>query len=202
MERSHGDEIQQRRVLGRADWIEVAMSALVEGGAAAVAVEPLAARLGATKGSFYHHFQSREALVTAALVEWERRDTLEVRERLRRISDPRARIHAVMTSAITDREGGVRDAALLASARDPLVRPFVERASAVRIQYLTGTYVELGLPRAQARRRALLTSAAYLGLFSYVRGLDVAIGERELRVLADELLAVLVPAGPQRKEGS
>lgn len=176
------------------------MAALVEGGVAAVAVEPLAAQLGATKGSFYHHFSNREALVAAALEEWERRDTLEVRERLQRISDPRARIHAVMTAAFTHRDGGVRDAALLASARDPLVRPVVERASALRVRYLADTYVELGLSRPQARRRALLTSAAYLGLFSYVRGLDVALGERELQALADELLALFVPTEKLREE--
>ena len=40
---------------------------------AAVAVEPLAVRLGATKGSFYWHFANRDALLQAALDLWEAR---------------------------------------------------------------------------------------------------------------------------------
>lgn len=181
--------------LSAADWIDAAMSALVAGGVAAVAVEALAARLGATKGSFYHHFASRDALITAALEEWERRDTIDVRERLRLIDDPRARLHAVMTAAITDRAGGLRDAALLASASHPLVAPVVARASAERIRYLTETYAELGLTRARARRRALLTSSAYLGLYGLIRSGDIEMGDAELRAYAAETLAALVPQG-------
>lgn len=175
------------------DWIDAATAALVAGGVGAVAVEALAAGLGATKGSFYHHFANRDALITAALEEWERRDTIDVRERLRRIDDPRARLHAVMTAAITDGIGGLRDAALLASASHPLVGPVVARATAARIRYLTETYAELGLGRPEARRRALLTSSAYLGLYALIRSGDVSMTDDELRAYATETLAVLVP---------
>ena len=181
------------RTLGADDWIDAAMEVLVEDGVAAVAVEPLAARLGATKGSFYHHFPNRDALITATLERWERRDTTDVGERLRRIADPRARIHAVMTAAITERAGGMRDAALLASGAHPLVGPAVRRATAERIQTLTETYVELGLPRARARRRALLTSAAYVGLMELIRTGGMAVSDAELRAYAEEMLADLVP---------
>jgi AcrR family transcriptional regulator len=40
--------------------------ALARGGVSAVAVEPLAAELGVTKGSFYSYFPHRDALVAAA----------------------------------------------------------------------------------------------------------------------------------------
>lgn len=169
------------------------MTALVDDGVDAVAVEALAAKLGATKGSFYHHFPSRDALIVATLEEWERRDTVAVRERLELIRDPRIRLHAVMTAALNDRAGGLRDAALLASSSHPLIRPVVERAVAMRIRYLTETYLELGLSRPQARRRALLTSAAYAGLFAYLRDGGVALRDVELRAYADEMLAALVP---------
>lgn len=193
MERQASPARRRGRSLGADDWIDAAMAVLVEDGAAAVAVEPLAARLGTTKGSFYHHFPNRDALITAALERWERRDTTDVRERLRRIADPRARLHAVMTAAITDREGGVRDAALLASGGHPLVGPVVRRATAERIRYLTETYAELGLPRARARRRAMLTSAAYVGLMELIRTGGASVGDAELRAYAEEVLAVLVP---------
>ena len=193
MERQVTTPRRRGRSLGADDWIDAAMTVLVEDGVAAVAVEPLAARLGATKGSFYHHFTNRDALITAALERWERRDTTDVREHLRRIADPRTRIHAVMTAAITDREGGVRDAALLASGGHPIVGPVVRRATAERIRYLTETYVGLGLPRARARRRALLTSAAYVGLMELIRTGGASVTDADLRAYAQEALAVLLP---------
>src|SRR3546814_3926398 len=45
------------------DWAQAALEQIAEQGVLAVAVEPLARRLGVTKGSFYWHFPSREALL-------------------------------------------------------------------------------------------------------------------------------------------
>ena len=80
--------------LSREHWIEAALDALGEGGVGAVAVEPLAARLGVTKGSFYWHFPSREALLVAALERWEAMEQETVFGKLEAISDPRARLKA------------------------------------------------------------------------------------------------------------
>src|SRR3546814_7480606 len=57
--------------LSAEDWAQAALDLIAEHGVAAVAVEPLARRLGVTKGSFYWHFQSRDALLQAALARWE-----------------------------------------------------------------------------------------------------------------------------------
>jgi AcrR family transcriptional regulator len=56
--------------LSREHWIEAALDALGEGGVAAVAVEPLAARLGVTKGSFYWHFADVDAFLGALAERW------------------------------------------------------------------------------------------------------------------------------------
>src|SRR5580698_155106 len=50
---------RERKTLTRADWIATALDAMARDGLRAVAVEPLAERLGATKGSFYWHFRDR-----------------------------------------------------------------------------------------------------------------------------------------------
>ena len=55
----------------REDWLRAARLALLERGPEAVRVEPLAAFLGVTKGSFYWHFTDRAELLEALLVEWE-----------------------------------------------------------------------------------------------------------------------------------
>ena len=193
------------RSLNAADWVRAAMEAIVQGGIAAVAVEPLALRLGTTKGSFYHHFENREALIIAALEEWERTQNQAVFERLRLIPDPAERLRAVMAGALADRAGAMRDVALLGSATHPLVRPFVERVTTQRLDYMTGLYGELGFPEAQARRRALLVYTAYLGLFECLRaGVADGMGDAELRAYAHEFLATLVPGGPaaETRQGS
>lgn len=182
------------RLLSAADWIAAAMEVMVERGVSAVAVEPLAVRLGATKGSFYHHFDNRDALIVAALRHWETAQTEAVIERLELIPDAGERLRAVMASALQDRAGGLRDAALLGSANHPLVKPVVERVTARRLDYLTRTYVELGLSRVQARHRALLLYSSYLGLFDFLRaGIDGTLTEKELRAYVREFLATLVP---------
>ena len=49
------------------DWSAAALQQIGEQGVPALAVEPLARRLGVTKGSFYWHFPTRDALLQAAL---------------------------------------------------------------------------------------------------------------------------------------
>ena len=52
----------------RAQWLSAGLEALRKGGVAAVRVERLAADVGVTKGSFYHHFRDRGALVSVVAV--------------------------------------------------------------------------------------------------------------------------------------
>jgi AcrR family transcriptional regulator len=180
--------------LAASDWVRAAMDAIVEGGVAAVAVEPLAVRLGTTKGSFYHHFENRDALISAALEEWEHAQTEAVIARVALIPDPAERLRAVMAAALADRVGGARDAALVASATHPLIKPVVARVTQRRLGYMTDICIELGLPRPQARRRVLVLYSSYLGLFDYFRvGLGADLGEAEFRAYTEELLVALVP---------
>lgn len=182
------------RPLTRSDWVRAALEAIVEAGIGAVAVEPLALRLGTTKGSFYHHFDNREALIVAALEEWERTQNEAVFERLRLIPDPAERLRAVMAGALADRAGAMRDVALLGSATHPLVQTFVKRVTERRLEYIAQMYVELGLPEGRAQHRALLLYSAYLGLYDYLRaGISVGMDDVELRAYAEEFLATLVP---------
>ena len=57
------------------DWARAALEAIAEGGMSAVTVEALGPKVGASKGSFYWHFQDRAALLEAALELWEEERT-------------------------------------------------------------------------------------------------------------------------------
>lgn len=146
------------------DWTRAALDALAEGGVAAVAVEPLAVRLGTTKGSFYWHFADRDALLAAALAEWERVATDGVIATIAAEPDARRRLLLLLRTAL----GGHRhlagtELALQPAARHPLVEPVLARVTARRLAYLEDLFAGLGLPPVTARQRALLGYAAFLG---------------------------------------
>jgi len=57
------------------DWIARGLQTLIESGIEAVQITALARRLDVTRGSFYWHFESREALLDALLTHWRRQNT-------------------------------------------------------------------------------------------------------------------------------
>lgn len=170
--------------LTREDWTHAALVAISEGGTAAVAVEPLAARLRATKGSFYWHFRNRGELVGEALAAWEREATDEIIARLEGVADPVERLRLTLTAAMEDEgdEYGAIDAALLASAADPSVAPVVERVQDKRLTFLERCFRDMDLPRREARLRAQIGYSIYLGWFRQRQAGGAAVPTmRELR---------------------
>jgi AcrR family transcriptional regulator len=153
----------QRR-LTRDDWISGALAAIADGGLAAVGVEPLAARLGATKGSFYWHFENRDALLEAAISRWEKETTTDVVAEITVAHDaPASQFRRLVASVIERAEQDRVGPALLASATNPSVAAALERVTAARLNLIATILQRLGFPPAEARRRALLAYSAYLG---------------------------------------
>ena len=150
--------------LSRADWTEAGLDALAREGLAAVAVEPLARRLGTTKGSFYWHFADRADLIAATLELWERRETAEVIAEIEAIPDPGERLNALGRIAIGGAAQGSPHAGVLAARADPRVAPVLERVTRTRLAFVARLYRDLGLPAAEAERHAKLAYAIYLGV--------------------------------------
>lgn len=149
--------------LTAADWARAALDAMAAGGLDAVAVEPLARRLGVTKGSFYWHFQNREALLRAALELWERRETEDVLARVGDEADPYQRIVKVFREANAGYRSGRLYLAIAAAEDNPLVNEFVQRVSARRMEYLVACYQALGFEDARARHWARFAYATFMG---------------------------------------
>ncbi|WP_211290954.1 TetR/AcrR family transcriptional regulator [Kineococcus xinjiangensis] len=194
---------RERRRLSAEDWAEAALQALGDGGLAAVAVEPLAARLGATKGSFYWHFANREALVTAALELWERRSTEATIASLTVEADPVQRLRMLFTRAAGRGEGNPAELAVRAAATNDTVAPVLRRVMQRRVGYLVGLFEEIGFGPAEAARRAMLAHTAYLGhgeLETRLPGtlpLDRAGG---LPAYVDSVLTLLLADAPRQAE--
>lgn len=145
------------------DWADAALTAIGEGGLAAVAVEPLAVRLGTTKGSFYWHFANRDALIEAALNRWSEIHTEEMITEVEAEPDPRRRIRLLFGEAIASAASDPLEVALLATASHPQVAEVMRRVTERRVSYVAELFAGLGFPEAEARRRGLLAYTVYLG---------------------------------------
>jgi AcrR family transcriptional regulator len=162
---------QPRRRLSRDDWIRAALDAIARGGLAAVAVEPIAAQLGVTKGSFYSHFSTRDELIAAALESWERSHGATGLEHFAEIEDPGDRLRAVLLAAVTFSQSGAPSVhvSLLGELGDERVRAAVSRVTESRLRLLTRSYRQLGFSPTRASHRARLAYAAYVGLLQMAR---------------------------------
>jgi AcrR family transcriptional regulator len=159
-----GQKATGQRRLTRDDWITAALAAIADGGLAAVGVEPLATHLGATKGSFYWHFQNRDALLEAAIRRWEKETTTDVIGQITASHDaPASQFRRLVAGVIERAEQDRVGPALLASAAHPAVAPALQRVTAARLNLIATLLRRLGFPPAEARRRALLAYSAYLG---------------------------------------
>jgi AcrR family transcriptional regulator len=188
--------VTEKRRLAKEDWAEAALAALAEGGLAAIAIEPLAARLGATKGSAYWHFPNREALVRAALEYWEAAQTDAVIAWVEVAGDPREQLRLLLVAAFTDAESGRVQLALHAAAADPVVAPVLARVTERRIGYLTMLYTKIGFPPEDAARRATLAYAAYLGTIQLRRSVSGAVPDSAdgWRAYLDDVMRALTVA--------
>jgi AcrR family transcriptional regulator len=181
--------------LSRDDWVRVALDAIAENGLGAVAVEPLAARLGVTKGSFYSHFASRDELIEAALDDWERSHGSTGLERFAAIADPAERLRELLLAAITFSQSGAPSVhvSLLGELGDPRARAAVARVTESRVSLVTGAYRELGFPPQRAADRARLVYATYVGLLQMAREApDRRLAKREIGRFMAELSSVLI----------
>jgi AcrR family transcriptional regulator len=189
--------------LSRDDWERAALDAIADSGIGAVAVEPLATALGVTKGSFYAHFPSRDALIEATLTRWERSHGESLSE-LAEIAAPAERLERVMLAAISFSQSGAPSVhrRLLGELGDKRVRAAVARMDSARVARLTATYRELGFTPQQAKRRARLTYATYVGLLQMADGPpNEWLDSREIAALVRELRGTLL-APPVRSTGS
>jgi AcrR family transcriptional regulator len=150
--------------LTAADWVAAALDALLADGPAGVAVQPLARRIGATKGSFYWHFGSRDELLRAALARWEKVATDDVIQSVEAASGgPRDKARLLFGWVTVSSAEHPGQLGLLAAADHPDVRAVLDRATRRRIDYVARLLHEAGQSADVAARRATLAYATYLG---------------------------------------
>lgn len=180
--------------LSAGDWGHAALDLIAEQGVAAVAVEPLARRLGVTKGSFYWHFPSREALLRAALERWETIEQETVFGSLEAIPDPRQRLSRLFHLVAHEAKSHIIYSELLKAMDHPVVQPVMRRVSQRRLDYLTASFRQAGLGRTEAQHRARLTYSAYIGFLQLALQMgQPRMGHDEFEAYVEHVMSTLIP---------
>ena len=180
--------------LSAVDWANAALDVIAEEGVAAVAVEPLARRLGVTKGSFYWHFPSREALLAAALERWEAMEQETVFGKLEAFPDPRERLRNLVQLVAHELRPHKIYSELLKALDHPVVQPVLARVSQRRMDFLAASFRQAGLPRLEAINRARLTYAAYVGFLQLSLQLgQPRLNHDEFEAYVDHVTQSLIP---------
>ncbi len=185
----------ERTRLTAENWELAALQMIADHGVGALAVEALARELGVTKGSFYWHFRSREALLQAALDRWEEYGEREVLGQIEKIADPRQRLPELFRRVAHELQPHRVYAALLKALDHPLVVPVMARVSKRRTEFLETAYREAGLVPREALNRARLTYAAYVGFLqlNFTLGLP-RLNHDEFDSYIEHMIATLILA--------
>lgn len=131
-----------------------------------VRVEPLAVRLGVTKGSFYWHFETREQLLTAALDQWMEQGTESIIRHVATVRDgPEAKLRALWRRTMHDASQDLRIELAIRDLgqRDAAVRERVRQVDERRMAYLCQLFRELGLRPELAHARSLMLYSLLIG---------------------------------------
>ena len=177
------------------DWASEALEQIAETGVASVAVEPLARRLGVTKGSFYWHFPSRDALLQAALERWETMEQEVVFGTLEKVADPRERLRALFQLVAHEVKSHIIYSELLKALDHPAVSPVIGRVSQRRLEYLTASFRQAGLSRTASQHRARLAYAAYVGFLQLSLQLQQPrLQHDEFEDYVEHVMQTLIPA--------
>ena len=139
----------------KAQWLSAGLEALRKGGVGAVRVERLAGDVGITKGSFYHHFRDRGALLDAVIEYWSREMTDAEFERIQTLRGGLAARLVALAEDVLEKGMGRYDPAIRAWARaERKVAAAVAQVDRRRIKALAGFFEEGGFTSAEARTRA------------------------------------------------
>lgn len=151
--------------LGPDAWVKAAYEAFEAGGVGAVRVDPLARKLGITRGSFYWHFKDRQALLRAVIDRWDKTSTeatIEANEAAG--GAPSERLLRLLRTCASD--DGRFEIGIRAWANDDEeARRTLQRIDGRRIAYMARLATEAGVEGDDALARARVGYLAWLGSY-------------------------------------
>lgn len=146
-------ESQSTKKLTRDDWLIAALDALVSMGSERVHVEPLAASLGVTKGSFYWHFEDLQDLLSSVIDYWAETMLGAVRSHDELTGSPEENLLQVMED-IAREDRGRYEAVMRTWAKcDKRAEQAVAQVDDARMKWTVGLFRDMGFSPDQAEIR-------------------------------------------------
>jgi AcrR family transcriptional regulator len=136
---------------------------LAAGGPDAVRIEPLAAKLGVSRGGFYWHFDDRQALLEEMLDTWERESVDRVIERFQDGDDPREAVRRAGATTFSDRLLPIDLAIRDWSRREATVAERLRRVDNQRMDFLRARFAEFVGDEAEVEVRSMLSFSLLIG---------------------------------------
>lgn len=120
---------------GKTDWLELGQALLKSHGPAALTLEKLTDAAGKTRGSFYHHFKSRDAFLTEMIEIWQTTSLSSIATRLQS-EDSLAGKREIMRGVSMEWDGAFERQLRILAAQEPLVANLLSKVDELRIQGL------------------------------------------------------------------
>jgi AcrR family transcriptional regulator len=153
------------------DYYRTALDLLAEGGADALTIATLCARLGVTTGSFYAHFAGIGEFRTGFLEQWAAGRVYQLKEQVDSTTDPLDRIDLLRRLAVAvhhEAESAIRGWA----RTNAEVAEFQRRVDRAREEALAQAFLDIGIEKDEARLLARI-------------GLTILVGTQQIEEQVD-----------------
>ena len=149
--------------LTRRDFFDAAFELLEESGFPALTASALCDRLGVSRGSFYHHFDSFDSFVAELLSDWESRYSRDLISRAETVTDLDRRLNYHVELA-ADLPHGAEAALRAWGSVEPVVAAAQRRVDQLRFDSLADLLRSHGVPKAEAEIYATIALNTLIGL--------------------------------------
>jgi AcrR family transcriptional regulator len=155
----------------RRDFFDAAFELLEESGFPALTASALCDRLGVSRGSFYHHFETFESFAAKLLADWETRYSRDLITRAETVTDLDRRLNYHVELAAELPHGA--EAALRAwGSVEPVVAAAQRRVDQLRFDSLVGLLRTHGIQEDEAEIYSTIALNTLIGLQLTQRPID------------------------------
>lgn len=188
--------------LNKTAWFDQGFKILKTKGAAELTIETLTKKLNKTKGSFYHHFNSRDDYFEKLLEFWEKKQTFNIQKIKKQKKTFNGINETLLTLSKKNLDPDIEVAIRAWALRDPLVRAFQERIDSQRMGFLRAMYSLMTDDPDKVEMMSLVRYCFYIGSHQIIPAIGEQTYKKKIGSLM-ELFEIYVDLDtPQKKCGS